>query len=260
MEELEISELERVACVYAALLFAHIRLLKRLLPGVMWREVPVTVVFEQNTYVNSLVTVKDELERALIQSGVKLAFYQKWSHNNNKHMLGKHVGAKVKLEMVLATVFAMASGRLCYCDTVMSVGWAVLTAAMNNDTDKNIHNTANAATLDISMYRRSHRGINLSTRGNNDVITLTPDNLTDTRHVQEGKLMLGKLRNELAMVTITKSPKSGGSHVSTGGKRSVNGQYTRDDVLSAMLLLCHTRDEIHTNNKTIKIQPEVYYD
>lgn len=262
LEELEISELDQVEYVYSALLCSHVRLLKYLLPGVAWKEVPVIVVFEQNTYVNSLVTVKNTLEQALVHSGVKLCFYHKWSQSNNKYMLGKHVGAKVKLEMVLATVFSMTNGKLSYCDTVMSVGWAVLAEAVNRDASSRLN-----ATLDIAMYRKSRRGINLSSSApygaydNTTTLALSADGLTDTRHANEGKSMLGKLRNELMMVTITKAQRSGGSLVSTGGKRSVNGQYTRDDMLSAVLLLCHTRDELLVNNNNlVRIQSELYYE
>lgn len=263
LEELEISELDQVEYVYSALLCSHVRLLKYLLPGVAWKEVPVIVVFEQNTYVNSLVTVKNTLEQALVRAGVKLCFYHKWSQSNNKFMLGKHVGAKVKLEMVLATVFSMTNGKLSYCDTVMSMGWAVLAGAVNRDNASLRFNTT--ATLDIAMYRNSRRGINLSSAGgpydNTTTLALSTEGLTDTRHANEGKSMLGKLRNELMMVTITKAQRSGGSLVSTGGKRSVNGQYTRDDMLSAVLLLCHTRDELLVNNNNlVRIQSEVYYE
>lgn len=254
LEELEIRDLDQVVHVYSALLCAHIRLLKLLMPGVMWKEIPVIVVFEQNTYVNALVTVKNTLEQALVHAGVKLSFYHKWSQINNKHMLGKHVSAKVKLEMVLATVLSMTNGTLCYCDTVMSLGWAVLTEAVNRGA-ANAHTPA----LDVSMYRRSQRGINLSSGCGNAAVDLPSASLTDARHANEGKLMLGKLRDELMMVTITKAPKSAGSVVSTGGKRSVNGQYTRDDMLAATLMLCHTRDELVAGNETIRIQSELYY-
>lgn len=253
--------------VYSALLCAHIKLLKILLPGVMWKEVPVIVVFEQNTYVNALVTVKNTLEQALVHAGVKLSFYHKWSQINNKHMLGKHVSARVKLEMVLATAFAMMNGTLCYCDTVMSLGWAVLTEAVNRSvsympTTASVHSST-ASTLDVSMYKRSYRGVNLFSSYNNHnaaMLDLPHESLTDARHANEGKLMLGKLRDELMMVNITKAPKSGGSVVSTGGKRSVDGQYTRDDMLSAVLMLCHTRDEVIAGNTAVRIQSESYYE
>ncbi|KAJ8009905.1 hypothetical protein DPEC_G00069020 [Dallia pectoralis] len=49
LEELEIRDLDQVTRIYAALLSAHVRLLKLLMPRVMWKEVPVVVVFEQNT-------------------------------------------------------------------------------------------------------------------------------------------------------------------------------------------------------------------
>ena len=46
LEELEIRDLDQVTRVYAALLSAHVRLLKLLMPRVMWKEVPVGMVFE----------------------------------------------------------------------------------------------------------------------------------------------------------------------------------------------------------------------
>lgn len=94
LEELEIRDLDQVTRVNAALLSAHIRLLKVVMPRVMWKEVPVIVVFEQNTYVNALVDVKHLIENTVVRSGFKVLFYSKWSHINNKYMLGKHVGAK----------------------------------------------------------------------------------------------------------------------------------------------------------------------
>ncbi|KAK5600754.1 hypothetical protein CRENBAI_010607 [Crenichthys baileyi] len=46
LEELEIRDLDEVTRVYAELLGCHIRMLKLLLPRVMWKDVPVIVVFE----------------------------------------------------------------------------------------------------------------------------------------------------------------------------------------------------------------------
>ncbi|CAB1324729.1 unnamed protein product [Coregonus sp. 'balchen'] len=114
LEELENRDLDQVTRVYAALLSAHVRLLKCLLPRVMWKEVPMVMIFEQNTYFNALIDV---------------LFYSKFSHINNKYMLGKHVGANTKLAMVLSTVSAIDRQTLHYCDTIMSLGWAVLSEA-----------------------------------------------------------------------------------------------------------------------------------
>lgn len=47
--------------------------------------------------------------------------------------------------------------------------------------------------------------------------------------------------------------------MTTGGKKSVQGEYTRDDMLSAFLLLCHTRDEIYSGETSISLGGEVYY-
>lgn len=103
LEELEISDLDQVTRVYSALLCAHVRLLKMLMPRVMWKEVPVVIIFEQNTYVNALVDVKNLMEQSLLGAGSLLRFYNKWSQVNNKYMIGKHVSAKIKLDMVLST-------------------------------------------------------------------------------------------------------------------------------------------------------------
>ncbi|KAJ7983412.1 hypothetical protein DPEC_G00379000 [Dallia pectoralis] len=272
LEELEIRDLDQVTRIYAALLSAHVRLLKLLMPRVMWKEVPVVVVFEQNTYVNALADVKKLIEHSLARSGFKVLFYSKWSHVNNKYMLGKHVSAKTKLAMVLSTVLAIDRETLRYCDTVMSLGWAVLAEATQKmrTIESNIGTPKGAGSsnrmgsnMDVFMYRRSQKGVNLATDiaagilETRDVIALPRDRLTDKAHAEQGKQLLGKLREEMATVTITESTK--GSTVSTGGKKSVHGEYTRDDMLSALLLLCHTRDEIHSGDKSIRLSGEVYY-
>lgn len=254
-----------------ALLSAHIRLLKLVMPKVMWKEVPVVVVFEQNTYVNALVDVKHLIENTLVRSGFKVLFYSKWSHIN-KYMLGKHVGAKTKLAMVLSTVFAINRETLYYCDTVMSLGWAVLSEATKNTrTIESSMGTSKGAgssnkmgsNMDVFMYRRSRKGVNVATDimagvlETRDIIALPRDRLTDKAHAEQGKMLLGKLREEMAMVTIAESAK--GSIVTTGGKKSVQGEYTRDDMLSAFLLLCHTRDEIYSGETSISLGGEVYY-
>lgn len=241
------------------------------MPRVMWKEVPVVMVFEQNTYVNALVEVKNLIEHSLTRSGFKVLFYSKWSHTNNKYMLGKHVGVRTKLAMVLSTVSAIKRDTLYYCDTVMSLGWAVLSEATKKARmlESTIGTSRGAGSsnkmgsnMDVFMYRRSQRGVNLATDITASIfetreITALPTNmLTDKMHAEQGKLLLGKLREEMAMVTITDSAK--GSTVTTGGKRSVNGEYTRDDMLSALLLLCHTRDEIHNGERSIRIGGEVY--
>ncbi|XP_032366246.1 uncharacterized protein LOC116685140 [Etheostoma spectabile] len=271
LEELEIRDLDHVTQAYAALLSAHVRLLKLLMPRVMWKEIPVVVVFEQNTYVNALVDVKNLVEYSLARSGFKVLFYSKWSYINNKYMLGKHVGAKTKLAMVLSTVSAINRETLYYCDVVMSLGWAVLSEAMRKThiLESSIGTAQGAGSSnkmgsnkEVFMYRRSQRGVNLATDitasvlETRDVITLPESRLADKTHAQQGKVLLGKLREELSMVTITASPK--GSTVTTGGKKSVNGEYSRDDMLSAFLLLCHTRDEIHGRERSIRLGGEVY--
>lgn len=243
--------------LYAALLSAHVRLLKLLMPRVMWKEVPVVIVFEQNTYVNALADVKSLIEHSLVRSGFKIQFYKKWSDVNKKYMLGKHVGVKTKVAMVISTVAAITKGTLCYCDTIMSLGWALLSEATK--TTRRIESRAGmsegsgssnrmGSAMDVSMYRRSKRGVNLATDITAsildacDLLTLPNERLVDRAHGEQGKLLLGKLREEMSMVTITESAK--GAVATTGGKRSVNGEYTRDDMLAAFLLLCHTRDEI----------------
>ncbi|KAJ7983519.1 hypothetical protein DPEC_G00377280 [Dallia pectoralis] len=241
LEELEIRDLDQVTRIYAALLSAHVRLLKLLMPRVMWKEVPVVVVFEQNTYMNALADVKKLIEHSLARSGFKVLFYSKWSHVNNKYMLGKHVSAKTKLAMVLSTVLAIDRETLRYCDTVMSLGWAVLAEA-----------TQKMRTIESNIGTPKGAGSSNRMGSNMDVFMLT-----DKAHAEQGKQLLGKLREEMATVTITESAK--GSMVSTGGKRSVHGEYTRDDMLSALLLLCHTRDEIHSGDKSIRLSGEVYY-
>lgn len=272
LEELEIRDLDQVTRVYAALLSAHIRLLKVVMPRVMWKEVPVIVVFEQKTYVNALVDVKHLIEDTLVRSGFKVLFYSKWSHINNKYMLGKHVGAKTKLAMVLSTVFAINRETLYYCDTVMSLGWAVLSEATKNTrmlestmgTSKGAGSSNKmGSNMDVFMYRRSRKGVNVATDimagvlETRDIIALPVDRLTDKAHAEQGKMLLGKLREEMSMVTISESVK--GSIVTTGGKKSVQGEYTRDDMLSAFLLLCHTRDEIYSGETSISLGGEVYY-
>lgn len=272
LEEMEICDLDQVSRVYAALLCAHIKLLKLLMPRVMWKEVPVVIVFEQNTYVNALVEVKNLIEHSLVRSGFKVLFYSKWSRTNNKYMLGKFVSAGTKLAMVLSTVSAIKRDTLYYCNTVMSLGWAVLSEATKKARmiESSIGTSPGTGSsnkmgsnMDVSMYRRSQRGINLATDitasvfETRDITALPRHKLTDKMHAEHGKLLLGKLREEMAMVTITDSAKGGGT-VTTGGKRSVDGEYTRDDMLSALLLLCHTRDEIHNGERSIRISGEVY--
>lgn len=272
LEELEIKDLDQVTQVYAALLSAHIRLLKLLMPRVMWKEVPVIVVFEQNTYVNCLFDVKCLIEQLLARSGFKVLFYHKWSEANGKYMLGKYVGAKTKLSMVLSTVAAIERETLCYCDTIISLGWAVLSEATKKT--RVLESTLGisrgtgcsnkiGSNKEVFMYRRSKRGGNLPTDITAtlmemcDLITLSGERLADKMHAEQGKLLLGKLREEMAMVNIIERA---GKNITvvTGGKRSVAGQYTRDDMLSAFLLLCHTRDEIHSGDRTIRIGSEVY--
>lgn len=262
---MEIQDLEQVTPVYAALLCAHVKLMKILLPRVSWKETPVIVVFEQNTYVNALADVKGAMEQSLVYSGVKLRFYNKWSKINNKYMLGKHVSPKIKLEMVLATVSAILKDTLCYYDTIMSVGWAIL-AELTKRKSVQVR-LGQGTSYSKSCWRQRTRcnQANVSAFSAFDCdnvhtgnVELSMERLTDKMHAEQGKLLLGKLREEMAMVTITKSPK-GTSLVSTGGKRSVEGRYTRDDMLSAVLLLCHTRDEIHAGDASVQIHGEPYY-
>ena len=265
LEEMEIRDLDQVTPVYAALLCCHIRLLKLLLPGANWKSVPVVIVFEQNTYVNSLGDVKTLIGQSLSHSGFRILFYHKWSASHNKYMLGKYVTAKTKVEMVVSTVSAIAQNTLAYSESVMSLSWAVLERA--NKTTQCLETAIGTAkgtsssnrmgsALEVSMYKRSKRGANLATdvlasvMVGRDVLKLSDDLLLDGTNVEQGKLLLGKLRDEMAQVTMTESSK--GSLVSTGGKRSVRGEYTRDDVLSAFLLLCHARHEIHTNDQNVK--------
>lgn len=273
MEELEISDLDQVTRVYSALLCAHVRLLKMLIPRVMWKEVPVVIIFEQNTYVNALVDMKNLMEQSLLGSGSLIKFYNKWSQINNKYMLGKHVSAKTKLDMVLSTVSGICKGTLCYCDTVMSLGWAVLSKATKktNVLEMAMGSAKGAGSsnrmgsiMPVTMYKRSTKGVNLPTDitarvlESRDVISLPDHRLTDKMHAEQGKLLLGKLREEMSMVTITKSQR-GSDVVGTGGKRSVSGQYTRDDMLSAFLLLYHTKEELQQGEETVRVQGEVYY-
>ncbi|KAK2814232.1 hypothetical protein Q5P01_000679 [Channa striata] len=222
LDEMEIRDLDQVTRAYAALLSAHVRLLRILLPRTRWKEVPVVVVFEQNTYVNSLADVKDLLEHSLARSGFRVLFYSKWSQSNSR-----------ALEAALGA--SRGSGS-------------------SNRT---------GSTLDVHMYMRSRKGANLATDvaarvlEARDAITLPEDRLADKAHAEYGKRLLGKLRDEMAAVVITESSRGCGS-VTTGGKRSVGGEYTRDDVLSAFLLLCHTRDEIHGGDRTVNVREGVY--
>ncbi|XP_041835340.1 uncharacterized protein LOC121636101 [Melanotaenia boesemani] len=171
LEELEIRDLDHVTQLYAALLSAHVRLLKILMPRVLWKEVPVVIVFEQNTYVNALVDVKNLLEQYLVRSGFKLVFYSKWSHMNNKYMLGKHVSARTKLDMVMCSVTAINKGTLYYCDTVMSLGWALLSEATKRTRmlESSIGTQRGSGSsnrmgsnMAVFMYRRSRKGCELS--------------------------------------------------------------------------------------------------
>lgn len=272
LEELEISDLDQVTRVYSALLSAHVKLLKLLLPRVMWKDVPVVMVFEQNTYVNSLIDLKHLLEHSLAQSGFKVQFYSKWSKANNKFMLGKHVSGKTKLSMVLSAVSGINKEILCYCESVMSLGWAVLSEVTKRTRllESSLGASRGAGSsnrvgsgMDVFMYRRSRNGVNLATDvtasvlETRDVIALPSDRLADKAHAEQGKLLLGKLREEMSMVTITESAKGG--TVNTGGKKSRSGEYTRDDLLSAFLLLSHTREEIHARDENVRISGEVYY-
>lgn len=271
LEELEIRDLDQVTRVYAALLSGHIRLLKLMMPRVIWKGLPAVMVVERNTYVNALYEVKCLMEQSLVRSGFKLQFYKKWSPDNNKFMLGKYVGANTKLAMVHSTVSAITRKTLYYCDTVMSLGWAVLHEAtkkaqtlestIGSSKGKGSSNKM-GSNKDIFMYRRSRKGLNLATDVTAsvletcDIMSLPDNRLTDHLHAQQGQCLLGKLREEMSMVTITESTKS--TTVTTGGKRSVNGEYTRDDMLSAFLLLCHTRDELSRGDPFIKLCGEVY--
>lgn len=188
-------------------------------------------------------------------------------------MLGKHVSAKVKLDMVLSAVSGICKGTLCYCDTVMSLGWAVLSEATKktNVLEMAMGSAKGAgssnrmgSTMPVTMYKRSARGVNLPTDvtarvlESRDVISLPDHRLTYKIHAEQGKLLLGKLREEMSMVTINKSQR-GSDVVVTGGKRSVSGQYTKDDMLSAFLLLHHTKEELQQGEETIRVQGEVYY-
>lgn len=263
---MEIRDLDQVTQVYAALICCHIRLLKLLLRRVNWKAVPVVIVFEQNTYVNALTDVKSLIEQSLSHSGFCILFYHKWSASNNKFMLGKCVTAKTKVEMVVSTVSAIAQNTLAYYESVLSLSWAVLAQADNASRClETAIGTAKGASssnrmgsgLDVAMYRRSTRGVNLATdvlasvMVGRDVLKLPDERLLDGANVEQGKLLLGKLRDEMSQVTMTESTK--GSIVSTGGKRSVQGVYTRDDVLSAFLLLCHAKHEIHTEDHNVKL-------
>lgn len=272
LDELEIRDLDQVTRVYAALLSAHVRLLKVLLPRTHWKEVPVVVVFEQNTYVNALADVKELLEYSLVRSGFKVLFYSRWSQVNGRYMLGKHVSAKTKLAMVLSAAAAIERDTLGYCECVMSLGWAVLAEASAKGRALEAalgtrrgagSSTRTGSTMAVHMYRRSRNGIDLATdvtarvMETRDVIHLPESRLADRLHAQQGKQLLSKLRDEMASVVITDTGRGCGI-VATGGKRSVGGEYTRDDMLSAFLLLSHTRDEIHSGDRSVRICGEVH--
>lgn len=272
MDEMEIRDLDQVTRAYVTLLNGHVRLLRILLPTVRWKEVPVVVVLEQNTYVNALSDVKDLLEHSLACAGFRVLFYSKWSHGNGKYMLGKLVSAKTKLDMVLSTVRAIECGTLKYCDCVMSLGCAVLAEASSNSRAVEAaigaargsgSSTKSGSSLGVHMYRRSRKGGNLATDvtaqvlETRDAMILRDDRLYDKAHAEYGKQLLGKLREEMAAVVITESVKGRGI-VTTGGKRSIGGQYTRDDMLSAFLLLCHTQEEITRGDQNVNVHEGVF--
>lgn len=270
LDELEIRELSgTVGQVYASLLSAHARLLQAMMPLVHWKNVKLIMIFEQNTYLNPLEDVKALVKNELGGSGLQLEFYQKYSRTNRKPMLGKHVCKKVKLEMVLTCLDYIHKNKLLYCNTIMSLGWAVLAeatskarslvAALGGTASRS--NGLASAGMDVHMYSNSNRGLNTSDRllGNlleaPGQLTLVNKKLMDSQHVQHGKEMLAKLREQMLLVTVQKSDKGGCGKVKTGGKKSVGGEYTRDDVLSALLLLCHSSDEIKdwTKNSNIRL-------
>ncbi|AWO98428.1 Hypothetical protein SMAX5B_007035 [Scophthalmus maximus] len=158
------------------------------------------VVFEQNTYINSLTDVKDLLEHSLARSGFRVLFYSKWSQSHNNYMLGKHVSAKTKLAMVLSAMSAIERETLRYCDCVMSLGWATdksraLEAALGASRGSGSSNRR-GSTLDVHMYRRSRKGANLATDmaarvlETRDEITLPEDRLADKAHAEHGKVLL----------------------------------------------------------------------
>ena len=270
LDELEIRELsDTVGQVYASLLSAHARLLQAMMPLVHWKNVKLIMIFEQNTYLNPLEDVKALVKSELGGSGLQLEFYQKYSRTNRKPMLGKHVCRKVKLDMVLTCLDYIRKDKLLYCDTVMSLGWAVLAEATSKVSNlvtalggtSSGSNGLSSACMDVHMYRNSSRGLNTPDRlvGNlmkaPGQLTLVNKKLTDAQHVQHGKELLAKLREQMLLVTVQESDKSGCGKVQTGGKKSVGGEYTRDDVLSALLLLCHSSDEIKdwTKNSNIRL-------
>ena len=269
LDELEIRELGgTVGQVYASLLSAHARFLQAVMPLVNWRNVKLTMIFEQNTYVNPLEDVKALLKSELSGSGLQLEFYQKYSRTNRKPMLGKHVSRKVKLDMVLSCVDYIRKDKLLYCDTIVSLGWAVLAEATSkvSSLTAKLGGTASGSTrlatacMDVHMYRSSSRGLNTTDRllGNlleaPGQLTLVNQKLTDTQHVQHGKETLAKLREQMLLVTVQATDKGGCGKVQTGGKRSVGGEYTRDDVLSALLLLCHSSDELKDWSNTSNVR------
>lgn len=268
LDELEIRDLDQVTQVYASLLSAHARLLHVMLPLVHWKNVKVVLVFEQNTYRCSLQDVKALVQNELCNSGVQLEFYHKFSSRSSKPLLGKHVCKKVKLEMVLSCVDYITKKRLLYCDMVMSLGWAVLAGA----TSKVNHlwtgpcrtsvssKVLGSADMDVSMYRNSKQGLNTSNRFIVDFLDtpgqlmLSNEKLTDAQHAVYGQELLTKLRSEMELVTIQDSDHGGGANVKTGGKKSVRSAYTRDDLLCAMLLLCHSCDEMKDWSKNSHIR------
>ncbi|CAB1324728.1 unnamed protein product [Coregonus sp. 'balchen'] len=92
--------------------------------------------------------------------------------------------------------------------------------------------------MDVFMYRRSGRGVNIATDvtasvlETRDIISLPGDMITNKGHAEQGKLLLGKLKEEMAMVSIKKSSKC--STVTTG-------------------------DEINNGERSIRLSGEVYY-
>ncbi|KAK2814395.1 hypothetical protein Q5P01_000523 [Channa striata] len=226
LDEMEIRDLDQVTRAYAALLSAHVRLLRILLPRTRWKEVPVVVVFEQNTYVNSLADVKDPLNTrwpARVQARIAIErnpALPRRAMSSATPVLAEATAKNRALEarrrpgLGFQQQDGLDPGRICTC---------------------------------VAEGREPGHGRAARVLEARDA---TPSRRTGswTRRTRVRETALGKLRDEMAAVVITES--SRGCAAPRPRQEVRRREYTRDDG-SPRLLLCHTRDEIHGGDRTV---------
>jgi hypothetical protein len=198
VDEMEIGELhDRTHAAYLDLLTCHVMGIVSRLPNVNWMQTPVIVVPEENTYVNNLEQIAVELKSLMAERRVNLQFYHRWNVSMKTYTVGIHIGINNKGTIINYIQSLIDDGGYVKADAVFSVGDHLLGEYRKGGS------VQSSLQLETSSYTR-------------------------------GSALVKKLRDDMNAVSLTRMS-TGQLKVTTGGKRSVQGSYTRDDLLAATI-------------------------